>query len=392
MIGNFIIWDVKPIIFTLGKLSIRWYGMLFVMGFILAPRIGEYIYKTENKPVKDLEKAILYIMISTIIGARLGHVIFYDLSYYLKHPIEAILPISFNPSFHITGYQGLASHGATISIIIGVYIFSKYEIKSQFFPPKFSIKKQPRKNQSFLWLISGAAIIIALACFFIRMGNFMNSEIYGKPTNSKYGILFAQEINEPLRNRSSTILDIKTVKLKNQSSSSKKLNPIQINITFKKGHYNEIDIRSFLENIIKKELVYNRILTRHISENSSVPLSYSIDKDKKGRLVAHIITNGIPRHPAQLYEAVSCLILFFILFFWWKKKWKTLKEGYLIGTLLIYIFGLRFLYEFVKESKIMPGFSTLTRPHILSIIAIVGGILFLIFAKKPRRLENDTEK
>lgn len=169
----FINWDVSPEIFNLGGISIRYYGLLFALAFIFGYRVEEKMFKSEGLPMAWLDKLWLYVAIATIVGARLGHCIFYDWAYYSQHPLEMILPVRFSPVFKFTGYQGLASHGAAIGIIAGLWYYSR----------KISKK-------SIFWILDRAVIPIALAGFFIRLGNLMNSEIVGLPTSMPWGFRF----------------------------------------------------------------------------------------------------------------------------------------------------------------------------------------------------------
>lgn len=173
MLSLFINWDVSPEIFNLGGISIRYYGLLFAVAFILGYKVEENMFKAEGLPMKWLDKLWIYVAIATIIGARLGHCIFYDWAYYSEHPLEMILPVQFDPEFRFTGYQGLASHGAAIGIITGLWYYSRKVSKKSIF-----------------WILDRAVIPIALAGFFIRMGNLMNSEIIGLPTEMPWGFCF----------------------------------------------------------------------------------------------------------------------------------------------------------------------------------------------------------
>jgi len=173
MLSLFIDWEVSPEIFNLGGISVRYYGLLFAIAFILGYRVEEKMFKSEGLPMAWLDKLWLYVAIATIIGARLGHCIFYDWDYYSQHPLEMVLPMRFTPEFRFTGYQGLASHGAAIGIIAGLWYYSR----------KISKK-------SIFWILDRAVVPIALAGFFIRMGNLMNSEIVGLPATVPWGFRF----------------------------------------------------------------------------------------------------------------------------------------------------------------------------------------------------------
>lgn len=162
MLVNYITWNVNPEIFHIGGLSVRWYGVLFALGFYLGYLIMAQFFKKENIPVKVLDKLTTYMIIGTIIGARLGHCLFYEPAYYLSKPLE-ILKI---------WEGGLASHGAAIGIILAIYLFSR------------------RSSVTFLWTIDRIVIAVALAGMLIRLGNLMNSEIFGKPTDLPWAFVF----------------------------------------------------------------------------------------------------------------------------------------------------------------------------------------------------------
>lgn len=172
MLTLFINWNVDPELVNLGGISIRYYGLLFALAFIFGYKVEERMFKSEGLSQVWLDKLWIYVAIATVIGARLGHCFFYDWAYYSQHPLEIILPVHFHP-FKFTGYQGLASHGAAIGIIAGLWYYSKKVSK-----------------RSIFWILDRAVIPIALAGFFIRMGNLMNSEIIGKVTEMPWGFRF----------------------------------------------------------------------------------------------------------------------------------------------------------------------------------------------------------
>ena len=280
MLSLFINWDISPEIFNLGGISIRYYGLLFAVAFILGYKVEEKMFKSEGLPMAWLDKLWLYVAIATIVGARLGHCIFYDWAYYSQHPLEMILPVRFSPEFKFTGYQGLASHGAAIGIIAGLWYYSRKVSKKSIF-----------------WILDRAVIPIALAGFFIRTGNLMNSEIVGLPTNMPWGF---------------------------------------------------------------------RIM------NSDLP------------------NPELPRHPAQLYEAICYLFSFFVLMYlYWRTNVKK-KMGFIFGAFLILIFSARFIIEFVKEvQEPWEAGMALNMGQILSIPFILAGIFMLWYSKK---LPDEGEK
>lgn len=181
MISNFIHWNPDPEIINVFGISIRYYGLLFVIGLFLCVYVLGWIYKRENLPSENLEKLTIYCMIGIIVGARLGHCLFYEPSYYLSHPLEMILPITFPPDGGIKfiGYQGLASHGGVLGVLIALYIYSR------------------KTNHSLIDAIDLIAVVSGLSFGFIRLGNFMNSEIIGMPTTKPWGVIFERVDNIP---------------------------------------------------------------------------------------------------------------------------------------------------------------------------------------------------
>lgn len=165
MINAFITWNCEPVLFSIGPLSIRWYGLMFVIGFILGYMIVSRMFKHEGAPEKWLDVLLIYLVVSTIIGARLGHVLFYEWDYYSSHPGE-ILKV---------WEGGLASHGATVGIFLGLCIFSWCTA---------------HKNPS--WVIDKVVVPIALVGGLVRLGNLFNSEIYGDYTNLPWGFIFVR--------------------------------------------------------------------------------------------------------------------------------------------------------------------------------------------------------
>ncbi|MFM2428595.1 MAG: hypothetical protein RL012_479 [Bacteroidota bacterium] len=388
MLLYYVIWDINPVLLRLGAFEIRWYGLLFALGFLLGRQLWYHFLKEEGKPVNDLDGLVIHTMLGTIVGARLGHILFYDFSYYSQHPLEIFLPFVFTPAFRFTGYSGLASHGAAIGILTAIFIYAGYGVTMRIFPPKLIIKKQRRIGQSYLWVADRMMIVAALAGCLIRIGNFMNSEIIGKPTDNQHGVLFARDTTHRLQEISRAIDSIKVTKGNAQLQNDGKYQPIILTITFKHGGFEEGAIRNFLEHNVKHFLTEDTYTTQHIYEPSSSPLQYTLSKNRKGAPLAHITTLGIPRHPAQLYEAFSCFILFLLLLHQWKIKKNRLRPGALFGLFLTLVFGLRIVYEFFKESDIVGEtiLGPLRTPQILSFPLVVVGIVLLRYSidKKER--------
>ncbi|MCX6230260.1 MAG: prolipoprotein diacylglyceryl transferase [Bacteroidetes bacterium] len=165
MIINFIHWNANPEILHIAGLSIRWYGLLFALGFYVGYLIMQKFFTKEGVPLPLLDKLAMYMIIATVIGARLGHCLFYESDYYLKNPIEILY----------IWHGGLASHGAAIGILFALFLFAR------------------TSKKSYWWVLDRIVIVTALAGLFIRTGNLMNSEIYGHATNLPWGFIFERD-------------------------------------------------------------------------------------------------------------------------------------------------------------------------------------------------------
>lgn len=253
-------WNVDPNIVSIGPLTVRWYGLLFALSFVIGYQIFVWIYKREKRSKKELSDLIWYMIIGTVVGARLGHCLFYNPSFYFQNPLEIIA----------VWHGGLASHGAAIGILLALYLYVKR-----------------RKNISYLWLLDRIVITVALAAFFIRMGNLFNSEIIGTPTDVAWAFIFTR-------------------------------------------------------------------------------------------------VDDVPRHPAQLYEAIFYLFTFIVIFFLYKNNYKKLANGFLFGLFLLMIFGFRFIVEFVKEDQTyFEEGMALNMGQLLSIPLIIAGIYF-VYTRFPK--------
>ena len=271
---SYISWDIDPKIFE-GFEFFRWYGLSWAVGMILGYQLTRIIYKAERIPTAELDKLTTYAMVGAIIGARLGHILFYDPTYYLNNPIE-ILPIRINPTFEFTGLTGLASHGGILGALVAIYIYHR----------KF--------KRDYLWLLDRLVVGGALLGAFIRLGNLMNSEIIGIPSQLPWAFIFSR-----------------------------------------------------------------------------------IDE--------------MPRHPAQLYEALFYLILSFFLFLVWRSQRVSTYQGFLCGLGISLLFMQRFLIEFLKENQVQfEDQLALNMGQLLSIPFILVGLSLMVWSvKKAERSIQD---
>ena len=367
---NYIIWNGSPEIFSIGTFSLRWYGLFFAVGFLLSQQILYYMFRKESKPEKDVETLTIYMVIATILGARLGHVIFYQPEMIWTEPLSIFLPFEFSP-FRFTGLQGLASHGAAIGILTALWLYSR----------------KKKAGQSFLQIVDRIVILVALCGALIRFGNYFNSEIIGKPTDKEWGVVFVNRLTEYVENKQvDTNQIVETLAYVKNDSLPTKANgnqPIFIYIFFK-PNATLPRIANFINSEVKNSISYR--LNEYFDQGIELSLPYDIKKEKTGNYVARIKTYGIPRHPSQLYESISCVILFILLFAIWNKHRAKLPAGRLLGIFLIVCFGLRFIYEFLKENQVtFENSLPINMGQILSIPLVLAGfvVLFISFKKKP---------
>lgn len=163
-----ITWTTDPAIFTIGSKEIRWYSLMFIIGFGIGYKIVERMWRRESINPKWIDPLLYYTLIGTVVGARLGHCLFYDPGYYLSHPIE-ILKV---------WEGGLASHGGVLGIIVAIYFYSKYV-----------------SRQSMLWTFDKLVVPTGLVAALIRIGNLINHEVYGLPTDRPWGFRFIENLH-----------------------------------------------------------------------------------------------------------------------------------------------------------------------------------------------------
>jgi prolipoprotein diacylglyceryl transferase len=350
---NYIVWDPNKEIFRLpfNDHPVVWYGLLFAMGFIIGQQIMFYIFKAENKPRQDVETLTLYMVIATVVGARLGHCLFYDPAYYLQNPLD-ILKV---------WEGGLASHGAAAGILTGIYLYSK-----------------KKSGQSYLWVVDRVVIIVALAGSFIRLGNFINSEIVGLPTDGQNGVVFARGLEEAVE-ADQYILNAEASKPSNVADSLAMKNPISLAIEFDQN-IGEDEVKGYLQSRLPGILssVSLRAIP-HVKYNQSESPAPQIVPGAGRGLRAEVMVEGIPRYPAQLYESISSFLLFVFLLFLWSRKKAETPEGLIFSLFLIILFGLRFIYEFLKENQeAFEDDIPLNMGQWLSIPLIIAGIILMV--------------
>ncbi|MDR0581744.1 MAG: prolipoprotein diacylglyceryl transferase [Prevotellaceae bacterium] len=167
-------WDVNPEIFSLGPIHLRYYGILIVSGFMVGFFVMRNIFRHEHLSLQLFDNFSIVVTISTLVGLRLGHFLFYQPAFFFTNPLEIIFPVRFSPEFEFIGYQGLASHGGAIGILLGLFWWSR------------------KHKKPYLWALERIVLIVPLAGAFVRIGNLMNSEVYGSETTLPWGFIFVR--------------------------------------------------------------------------------------------------------------------------------------------------------------------------------------------------------
>lgn len=358
---NFLIWSPDPNIFVIPGIDhpVRWYGLLFAGGFILSQQVMFWVFKQEGRPEKDVEKLTVYMVVAVIVGARLGHCLFYNPGFYLTNPLE-ILKV---------WEGGLASHGGALGIITAIYLFGK---------------KYPQYPM--LWMLDRLVIVAALTGAMIRTGNFFNSEMEGTMTNSNMGVVYARFTEDVLRYDDRKIEDVTFEKGGDMVSDQPGLHPITAKITYARGIQLTSADKDFFENQLRSALLRYTEVVQHIDFGKDQPLAYKF-YEKDGRAVAEIYGLGISRHVAQLYEAIACLVLMVIFFLIWKNKRFYLPQGFNFALFMILLWSERFVDEFFKmNQEAFEEGMALNMGQILSIPLTLAGIVMLyIFMTRGKK-------
>lgn len=348
---DFIIWDVNPEIFTFGGLAPRWYGPLFALGFVIGQYILGTTFKIEGRPQKDVDTINAYMIIATVIGARLGHCLFYEPDYFLSHPIEILY----------IWQGGLASHGAGIGMLTAIWLYHRRH-----------------REYNYMYLLDRVVLTVALGACFIRLGNLTNSEIVGIPANVKQAFVFVNPTTTFLKESFKgqiTDISVKQNGADSTTANGKYLTGVDIHMnvkSFGNGNIAEMANTNILHAISVSPEYGEHILLGYYPQ---------VVVGEAGRDGTEVIVKawGVPRHPAQLYESISCLLLFgFLVFVYSRFKEKT-PEGMLFGIFMIWVFTLRFLYEFIKEDQVaFEGEMQYNMGQLLSIPMVLIGIIVLV--------------
>lgn len=362
----FILWNQTPEIWPGGSVPFRWYGLLFALGFLFGQMIITRIFKAEGKSEKDVDALTFYMISATVIGARLGHCLFYQPDYYLANPIE-ILKI---------WEGGLASHGATVGILVAMWLYSRN-----------------RPDQSWLWILDRIVIVVALGGAFIRTGNLMNSEILGKPTDLPWGTVFLHQSVESLMRVEQGAIDKIDIDKEHKDTvlHGETLQPIWLHITFKRDAMPGNSTQAYLQSSLPLALVSANRDERNVEFYPELAQAKTrFDASGKSTLTVRVF--GVPRHPSMIYEAFSTLLLFVVLYLYWRRNIDRLPEGRIFSIFVVVLFTLRFFYEFLKENQVeFESQLPLNMGQILSIpLVFFGGYLFFKTLKNKTKTPDYT--
>ncbi len=354
MMLSYIIWTATPEIIP-GTTFPVWYGPLFASGFIIGYLILAKIFKLEGKPENDLDSLLMYMVGGTVLGARLGHCFFYEPAKYLANPIEILY----------VWEGGLASHGATIGILLGLYLYSR-----------------TRPTQSFLWVVDRIVIGVAFGGAMIRMGNLMNHEIIGKPADVAQSFVFTNSLRSVLQHIDGKQASFSYLSLRADDKGKDTIvnkivhKPMILKIYYKGTP--DPERASVVGGELFHQIQKSEELPKHFKQFK--PMMPKVSQEGTYQVLETNIY-GIPRHPSQLYEAISTFLLGLFLYFLYHLRKENTPHGQLFALFLIILFVLRFLYEFLKENQV--GFEdklTYNMGQILSIPGVIIGILVLVYS------------
>lgn len=389
---DIIIWSPDPTIFTiplsgigLADRPIVWYGLLFALAFIISQQVMIYIYDKEGRPVSDVDILTTHMVIATIVGARLGHVLFYNPSFYLSNPVE-ILKV---------WEGGLASHGGGIAIFIAILLYVRYDIRVKWLfilPVKFSAQRKNREGQSYFWTLDRLAIVVALTGILIRTGNFMNSEMEGTPTGTNFGVVYARGTEDVLKYDEEKVASVEFTEVKERTAVTPGTVPVKATMIYKKGVVVDDREEQFIKSRINRTLKTYSEVVQHIDFGpNNEALEYKVSQ-KNGQYYVDIYGMGTARHASQLYEAIACFIIMIVLFLLWRDRRDQLPEGFIFGLFMILLFTQRFIDEFFKmDQEAFEANMTLNMGQWLSIPMILFGVIVLVWSlgnKKSKTNEN----
>ena len=344
-----LLWDFPKSI-DLGFFELRLYSLLFATGFFLGYRVMLNIFKREQLPQAWLDQLLTYMVVATIVGARLGHVFFYQWDYYSQHPLEILM----------IWEGGLASHGAAIAIILAMVLYSK------------KVSKKP-----VLWILDRVVITVALAGCFIRLGNLTNSEIYGKPANSAIETVFVEPAADFLLNNYGEYIErVQFTSTPNTVvTDSLELPVIDMAVTF----YPEVGTTERARDLLAAATSFWARF-KPADQNLVLPQNpeFKVDQSTTAIVIkTHVL--GIPRYPTQIIEALAYLLIFFMLWDIYLHRGGNRRTGLLFGSFLVLVFGFRFAVEYLKEVQVsFESGMSLNMGQWLSVPLVAAGLFFIV--------------
>lgn len=377
LLSSSFLWQPNMYLFEGDFFSLRWYSVLFVLAFLIGRFVVIRSYKIEKGYDLTVDIQLIYMILGTLIGSRIGHVIFYE-----PHILDrGVLEIFY------FWKGGLASHGAVIGILIAMAIYS-YKIEFNKF--KFRITDRSRRGYNYLQVMDRLIIVCAIGSALIRVGNFVNSETVGTPTKTNYGVVF---LNPTKNTITSKLPFVKSVNFEETGEYESPGMPVlKSKIIFESEVYKEERIRNSIEKSFNFLLPKTFSEDTHVIQKRGKKTNYNFDRTEK-ELSLKFNTIGVYRHPAQLYEALTYLIIGLIMFFIWQKYKLRLRPGSLLGFCFFTFFSIRFLLENLKENQVknevlMIGNNLATGLNYgqaLSIPFVIFGayLLFRNFKKNP---------
>ena len=372
---NYILWNGNSELFSIGAFTLRWNALLLILAYLISRQILFYIYKKENKPSIDVTTLTAYLIISTLIGARFGHVVFYQPELIWKNPLEIFFPFEFQQGFHFTATQGFSIYGAAIGILIGLWLYSR--------------KNKP--GQNYFQVLDRITMLASVTGFLLLTGSFLNSDIIGKPTDSKAGTVFIKPVSRGLLKQPCCVMRTPNGKNPLEKVIAKKGDDILENneghpyillyLFFKPGVSEQL-VKEFLIGDVKSYLFD---MATYVDEPGTEPLHYTIIVEKDGNYVGRVITRGIPRYPVQLYEAITSLMLFIFLWWSWSKQKTNTPPARLFGYFMTLFWSLHLVFGFMKEKQVPVETG-------LNILFILTGIIALLYSYRKIPVLNDSIK
>ena len=344
----YISWDVSPALYD-GFITIRYYSLFFAIAFLIGYQLVKRMYLKEGAPLEWMDKLLVYTVFGTIIGARLGHVFFYDWQEYYPDNLLEIFMV---------WKGGLASHGAAIALVIAMWLYSTKITKKSVF-----------------WSLDKLVVVVALAACFIRVGNLMNSEIVGVRSTDQSGLFYENKASEIIGGFFSIDKDeVEFINTENDTLIDGVNYPqLLVSVPLGMNKMNPAYSTAFSNAFLFKE-------AKEDADFFSGSFSNNYKISSKNELLMPVYI--IPRIPTQLWEAISYLIIFLFLFWgYWKRNW-YLYEGRLFGIFLVFLFTARYFIEFYKEHQTLADSSSLTMGQYLSIPLVLIGLFFWIKSKR----------